>query len=324
MDVISVVIPIYHVAAYMRRSIDSVLNQTYKNLEIILVDDGGDDECPQICDEYAQKDLRIKVIHKENGGLSDARNAGVKIATGKYLAFLDSDDYIAEDTYEKMLETLKKNQADIVVCNYESVTDAGIPIPERNNNMSVKERLYTSREAIEKLCGPDYHYWVTAWNRLYKIEIVKKVQFPKGKIHEDEFTAHLFYDAAEKIMGMEEAFYKYVIREDSIMTKKYSKKNLAYVEALHNRIMYCMDHDMEITGIAFLRWMSKYLLKVYNKLDLKDPETKEAYHKQVQAYLQLYHTIKKQNDVGKMAFLSTMLLKYLPGIGNFIVENMMK
>lgn len=324
MDVISVVIPIYHVAAYMRRSIDSVLNQTYKNLEIILVDDGGDDECPQICDEYAQKDLRIKVIHKENGGLSDARNAGVKIATGKYLAFLDSDDYIAEDTYEKMLETLKKNQADIVVCNYESVTDAGIPIPERNNNMSVKERLYTSREAIEKLCGPDYHYWVTAWNRLYKIEIVKKVQFPKGKIHEDEFTAHLFYDAAEKIMGMEEAFYKYVIREDSIMTKKYSKKNLAYVEALHNRIMYCMDHGMESTGIAFLRWMSKYLLKVYNKLDFKDPETKEAYHKQVQAYLQLYHTIKKQNDVGKMAFLSTMLLKYLPGIGNFIVENMMK
>ena len=234
-ELISVVVPVYHVEIYIERCVESLLRQTYSHLEIILVDDGGDDMCPQICDRYAKKDARVKVIHKKNGGLSDARNAGVRAATGKYLAYVDSDDYIRPDTYEKMLDALRREKADIVVCNYEAVTDQGQSITEKNQKMDIADRVYSSKEAISNLCGPNYHYWVTAWNRLYKIEIARAVSFPVGKIHEDEFTAHLFYDKAEKIAGISEPLYKYVIRENSIMTKKYSVKNLAYVEAVTNR-----------------------------------------------------------------------------------------
>ena len=114
---ISVIVPIYNVEKYLDRCVGSIINQTYKNLEIILVDDGSPDNCPQMCDDYAKKDSRIKVVHKENGGLSDARNAGMKVATGEYVSFIDSDDYISLDFYETLLETIVDNDSDIVECS---------------------------------------------------------------------------------------------------------------------------------------------------------------------------------------------------------------
>ena len=290
---ISVVVPIYNVEKYLHKSIESILNQTYRNLEIILVDDGGTDNCPAICDEFAKNDERIKVIHKKNGGLSDARNAGVEIASGEYIGFIDSDDYIKPDMYEKMLARLKETGADIVVCNYACVREDGTLIEERNQNASVEDGVFTSKEAVEKLCGNNYEYWVTAWNRLYKAEVAKAVPFPKGKIHEDEFTAHLFYDHAKLVAGISEPLYQYVIRENSIMTKKYSVKNLAYVEALNQRIHYCMKHDMKEVGLAFLRWMAKYLIKVYAQLDRKDPTTKKAYQDSETLFWESYHEVKR-------------------------------
>ena len=116
-SLISVIVPIYNVEKYLERCVESIINQTYKNLEIILVDDGSPDNCPQMCDDYAKKDSRIKVVHKKNGGLSDARNAGMKVATGEYVSFIDSDDYISLDFYETLLETIVDNDSDIVECS---------------------------------------------------------------------------------------------------------------------------------------------------------------------------------------------------------------
>ena len=296
-ELISVVVPIYNVEAYIRKSIESILNQTYRNLEIILVDDGATDNCPAICDEYAASDDRIKVIHKVNGGLSDARNAGVEAATGAYIGFVDSDDFLKPDMYEKLFNRLKETDADIVVCNYECVKVDGTPIEERNQNLSITDEVLDSRQAVAHLCGPNYEYWVTAWNRLYKADVAKAVSFPKGKIHEDEYTAHMFYDKAEIIAGLSEPLYQYVIREDSIMTKKYSVRNLAYIEALNNRIWYCMEHDMRDTGLAFLRWMCRYLMNVAEKLDLTDEATKRAYQEYVMLYRDSYKQIKNTYGV---------------------------
>ena len=116
-SLLSVIVPIYNVEDYLNRCVDSIINQTYKNLEIILVDDGSPDNCPQMCDDYAKKDSRIRVVHKENGGLSDARNAGMKVATGEYVSFIDSDDYISLDFYETLFQTMVDNDSDIVECS---------------------------------------------------------------------------------------------------------------------------------------------------------------------------------------------------------------
>ena len=122
-DLISVVVPIYNVENYIKKCVDSILSQTYKNLEIILVDDGSPDNCPQICDEYAQKDNRIKVIHKENGGLSDARNAGIDISKGKFITFIDSDDYIEKDYVEVLYNSIKENASDMAIGSHKAIYD---------------------------------------------------------------------------------------------------------------------------------------------------------------------------------------------------------
>lgn len=122
---ISVIVPVYHVEKYLTKCVDSICSQTYDNLEIILVDDGGDDMCPSICDEYKKIDSRIKVIHKKNGGLSDARNAGLDIATGQYLYFVDSDDYIDDHTIEFLYASIVANGSDIAVCEYVRVSEDG-------------------------------------------------------------------------------------------------------------------------------------------------------------------------------------------------------
>ena len=125
---VSVIVPIYNVEKYLRKCVDSILNQTYKNLEIILVDDGSPDNCGNICDEYALSDSRIRIIHKKNGGLSDARNAGLDIARGNYILFVDSDDYIDETMVEKLYEALEKEKAEMSLCSFVYVNDDGVPI----------------------------------------------------------------------------------------------------------------------------------------------------------------------------------------------------
>ena len=309
---ISVIVPIYHVEAYLHKSVDSILAQTYRNLEVILVDDGGTDGCPAICEEYAEKDVRVKVIHKKNGGLSDARNAGVAAATGAYIAFVDSDDFLMPDMYEKMIKRMETTGAGVVVCNYQCVKMDGIPIPERNQHMSVTDEVLDAKQAVAHLYGENYEYWVTAWSRLYRADVAKAVAFPKGKIHEDEYTAHMFYDKAGIIAGISEPLYQYVIREDSIMTRKYSVKNLAYVEALNNRIWYCMEHDMKEIGQGFLRWMCRYLMDVSKKLDRKDEDTAKGYREVQTLYKNTYRKIRKnygmdvKNRILRILFLVKM------------------
>ena len=177
---ISVIVPIYKVEKYLHKCIDSILAQTYTNLEIILVDDGSPDNCGKICDEYAAKDSRIKVIHQPNGGLSAARNAGLDIATGDYIGFVDSDDYIAPDMYEKLYNALVKNDADMAICDYQRFGNE-LPYDE----MSLTTEVITGLQAMEKQNTVINCSFVVAWSKLYKSFIFSNVRFPVGKINED-------------------------------------------------------------------------------------------------------------------------------------------
>ena len=209
MKKISVIVPIYKVEKYIHRCIDSIINQTYKNLEIILVDDGSPDSCPRICDEYAKKDKRIKVIHKENGGLSDARNKGVDIATGDYIAFVDSDDYIHPNMYEVLIYELEKNNSDIALCKYKIVYEKSKITTEIDGKFEVYS--LNNLQALDSMYGKDGVDFIVAWNKLYKKDLFNKIRYPVGKIHEDEYTTYKLLFASKNVIYIEYELYYFLL-----------------------------------------------------------------------------------------------------------------
>lgn len=215
-SLISVVVPVYGVEPYLCQCVDSIITQTYEHLEIILVDDGSPDGCPEICDEYSRRDNRIRVIHKQNGGLSDARNAGVEEASGEYVAFIDSDDWVDREYIEKLYDAIVRAGAEIAVCNCDLVCDDG---KIRKPTWLIKNNHTQSREQIIKtflLGGTTYD--VVAWNKLYKAELftATRIRFPKGKINEDNYTTYKLIDAAKNVVYIVNPLLKYRQRNGSI------------------------------------------------------------------------------------------------------------
>ena len=237
MDKISVIIPVYNVEKYLDRCIESVVNQTYKNLEIILVDDGSPENCPQICDEWTKKDDRIIVVHKKNGGLSDARNKGIDIASGTYICFVDSDDYISENMIEKLYNVLTEANAEISICNFRYVDESGNDCTDKklfsNDNLPITDNVLSSFDILaDKMFEPKNWYWVVAWNKLYKKELFDDIRYPVGKIHEDEYVIHKILIKCHNVACVSDMLYYYVQRNDSIMkSTKTNPRRIDYIEA---------------------------------------------------------------------------------------------
>ena len=221
---ISIIVPVYNVERYLGKCINSILNQTFADFELILVDDGSTDRSGYICDDYKKKDNRIKVIHKENGGLSSARNAGLDIAKEKYIGFVDSDDFINKNMYEFLYKDIKVNNSDIAICDYEEVyeNEKGINYQESNSSTLV----LTNIEALWKIYDKKGWNYVIAWNKLYKKYLFDDIRFPIGKIHEDEMIAHEVLYKANKITYNNKKLYYYLQRENSIMGKKFNINRL--------------------------------------------------------------------------------------------------
>lgn len=214
-DKVSVIVPVYKVEKYLNKCVDSIISQTYKNLEIILVDDGSPDNCPRICDEYAQKDDRIKVIHKQNGGLSDARNAGIDVASGEYIAFVDSDDYINKLMIETLYKDMIVNNVDISVVGYKYVAE-GEKISSDEEISTSNVRIVDKTFALTCLFG-DNQIGNYAWNKLYARELFNDIRYPKGKKMEDLGTTYLLFQKASKISLNDAKLYNYLQRGDSIV-----------------------------------------------------------------------------------------------------------
>lgn len=208
---ISVIIPIYKVEQYLKKCLNSIVNQTYQNLEIILVDDGSPDRCGEICDEYASKDERVVVIHKANGGLSSARNAGLDTATGEYIGFVDSDDWIEEDMYAYLLQGIQKHNADIAVCGiFEELPDR--QLCHKWN----REEIFDTEGALEQLFLRK-KYSHSVWDKLYRCQLFKEIRFPEGRNFEDIATTHQVFERARIVQLLPETKYHYLQRRDSIM-----------------------------------------------------------------------------------------------------------
>lgn len=241
-ELITIIVPIYKVEGYLQRCINSILKQTYSNLEIILVDDGSPDNCGKICDEYAIQDERIKVIHKENGGLSDARNAGIDIANGDYITFVDSDDWIHTQYIEKLYSLLVKTNSDISICNFTKTNTENVQI----DNCKEDVLEFTNLEALEQFYDKFSVQIVVAWGKLYKKCLFKNIRFPIGRIHEDEFTTYKLLYKANKIALTTNPLLYYWQREDSIMGSGYNiKHRLDAIDALAERAEFFYDAELK-------------------------------------------------------------------------------
>lgn len=256
-EIISIIIPVYKVEDYIHRCIDSVLIQTYNNIEIILVDDGSPDRCGEICESYAERDKRIKVIHKKNGGLSDARNAGMNIAIGKYITFIDSDDWIVDDYIERLYNLLIIKGADISACNFIRTETEALELSNIQNTIYE----FSNIQALENLCGEFYEQLTVSWGKLYKTELFNEIWFPVGKIHEDEFTTYKVLYNADKIVYTTEPLLYYWQRPDSIMGTGFKLNNrLHAIEALQERVSFFEDiirNDLKDKTIKSLFGMYK-------------------------------------------------------------------
>ena len=244
-DLITVIIPVYKVEKYLEKCVKSICYQTYKNLEIILVDDGSPDNCGKMCDEYAKTDCRIKVIHKENGGLSDARNAGIKIATGKYIAFVDSDDYVSNDYIEYMYEMLKKENVKISICGIENVWKNG-KIEENSNATNTYHKL-SAKQALENLLYAE-GIEISAYGKLYSKELWDDIEFPKGKVYEDTAIMYKLFEKAKDLVYGEKKCYYYIARIGSISKSKgFNKKEEDYINHTNQMLEYIKNNYPDLT-----------------------------------------------------------------------------
>ncbi len=234
MALISVIIPIYNAEEYLDSCIESIVNQTYKELEIILIDDGSADRSSEMCDEWAKKDSRIKVIHTENGGGARARNFGLDAATGDYIAFVDSDDIIHPEMYDILYNCIIGNNCDVAECSYSTE----YPLEEKTDNSLIA--VYNKEETVrENICGK--HCQQLIWNKLYKREIVGDIRFTAGKLIDDEFFVYKVLGNSNKTAVINSKLYFYRQQENSVMHRKYSLKRLAAVEAKAERAEYIKD-----------------------------------------------------------------------------------
>ena len=277
MDLISVIVPVYKVEKYLDRCVQSIVDQTYRNLEIILVDDGSPDNCGSLCDAWAAKDSRIKVIHKENGGLSDARNAGMAIATGEYIAFVDSDDWIHPDYTQRLYESIERHGAQISACDF-LMTGERTAFAELD---AVESTCHTAAQALEMLTN-NRGYRAVAWNKLYSRSILEGEQYPVGRYHEDEFFTYRIIDKAQRLAYVDVPLYYYFQRPGSIMNSV-SIRHLDALDAYLERLELFRQKYPELYREGKVKFCNACINNYAEALMAKPDDFKE-YDKRIRAY----------------------------------------
>ena len=302
---ISVIVPVYNVEKYLKKCVDSITSQTYKNLEILLVDDGSTDSSGQICNEFEKNDARIKVIHKKNGGLSDARNAGLDRAKGQYYAFIDSDDYIQDNTIEIMLNAIKKNKSEIAVCNMIRFLEEGETV--QFYCPTDHEVLYQGNQRYKTLNQP------SVCNKLFEAKLFEGIRFPKGKYYEDTFVYHEVLYRANNIVLTGTDSYWYLSREDSIVGQpQYTERYFDFIEAVYKRADFLLKHDVQ--PYAKEACLSLYAAIANAESNIEEnTKTIEKFSIARKQYTLAYNELMKtKNQIGIKQKLRLMLLKYFP------------
>lgn len=321
-SLISVIVPIYNVEKYLNKCVNSIINQTYKNLEIILVDDGSPDNCPQMCDDYAKKDSRIKVVHKKNGGLSDARNAGMKVATGDYVSFIDSDDYISLDFHETLFQTMVDNDSDIVECSVVKFYE------NKKFDEYIDDLKVTNYETVDALDGliSENPFKQHVWNKLYKSSVALNIPYAVGKLNEDEFWTYQVFGKAKKVTRINKTMYYYFQRNSSIMGNGYNIRRLDALEGKMNRQAYIEKNFPALTTKAKVDLYGSCMFAYQSVLKLMSGNDKKKACKIIKDYKNRYElttdeinsitdSSKKYYKLAKFNFYLCCKFRSVLGIG---------
>ncbi len=306
-DKISVIVPIYKVEPYLDECIVSIINQTYKNLQIILVDDGSPDKCGEICDRYASQDSRITVIHKENGGLSDARNAGLKIADGAYIYFVDSDDILPEKSIEEMYDYATKKNADMVVGGFECFDYETGKITSTTESGDVHVTVMDQKQLVKDF----YRDGCQAWAVLYKKHIHDGIFFPKGEINEDEAIVFSLMERVNTAVVTNHVVYSYRHRPESITKTAFSPKKLVWYKHCKDNLKWIDEHYPEFHSLALERFFSSVMYSLI-QLSRASKEYKphaEPMLQDVKLYYKDFCTVTSKN---KKQRFQLFLFRYIP------------
>lgn len=308
---VSVIVPIYKVEKYIHRCIESILNQTYTNLEVILVNDGSPDNCGDIIDNYEKKDTRVKIIHKQNGGLSDARNAGMKIASGDFVVFVDSDDWIENNMIESMVQAMKHYEADIVQSAFYYAYE---------DKRLIDNRYYSTKDEPVILDNKSLMYELVinekvknfAWGKLYKTNLIKNIPFKKGVLFEDVFWAHRVMHSVNTYVIMHDPLYNYFQRDDGIVAK-YSPKNMDILIGLKERHQFLEKFYPNLKEESFKLILKTslihYNLLLFNRKKIQN----NRYRKDLQKYINdNYINFKKAAENDKALLVHLKLFRVSP------------
>lgn len=295
MPTISVIVPVYKVEKYIHKCVNSILSQTFREFELLLVDDGSPDNCGTICDEYAEKDSRIIVIHKENGGLSDARNVAIDRAKGDYLTFIDSDDYVAPDYLESLYYALSQTDSDIAITN----------ITTFDENGQYDNEFYKITDKIEVLEGKDIFstiYRPNACAKLYKRYIFDDIRYPVGRLYEDAFVYHDVLSKANRIVLTGANSYYYLVRDDSIMRQEYKLAFTDIIDAIELRVKKLEELGLQDLADDNRGFIYSRVAVAFANLDPSAPENQKRLEEIKAIYDGEYPKLMKTTNNSKQKF----------------------
>lgn len=306
---LSIIVPIYKVEKYLDECIQSILHQTFTDLELILVDDGSPDACPQMCDAAAEQDSRVRVIHQKNGGLSAARNTGIEAARGNWLGFVDSDDFVAPDFYEKLYNAAVSANADCAMCSVQLIHEDG-------SRMDTPPQWkvyggYTGEDILKTITWQNNAPYLVAWNKLYRREVFRTLRYPVGRINEDVFVFAELFDTIKMVACVEQPLYFYRQRTGSIMQSKCTLRNLDEMWSfVHCFECFQRSGRMEILPFVESRIFAK-LTGVYYRLSAQEQHS-DAMRQAMAAQKKAAKFLRQQGMLTKKAALRTMLFQTFP------------
>lgn len=307
---ISVIVPVYRVEKYLPACIDSILNQTFTDFELILVDDGSPDRCPEICDEVARRDARVRAIHQANQGLSAARNAGIEAAHGAWLSFVDSDDFLAPDFLETLHDAAVRAGADCALCGVQLTDEAGQKIGQP---LSVADGVRTGRSILETLCRAPEITYLVAWNKLYRRDVFQTLRYPVGMQNEDTYLAAELFDTVQTVICVSKPMYFYRQRADSIMHTAVTTRNLDRMWAFEHCFAYFEARGLEALMPDAEKKMFAKLTGVYYRLP-KEERQSDAVRQAKKAQWNAAMRLMKQGKLSARALARTLLFQALPGV----------
>ena len=307
---ISVIVPVYRVEKYLPACIDSILNQTFTDFELILVDDGSLDRCPEICDETAKRDARVRVIHQANQGLSAARNAGIEAAHGAWLSFVDSDDFLAPDFLETLHDAAVRAGADCVLCGVQLTDEAGQKIGQP---LSVADGVRTGRSILETLCRAPEITYLVAWNKLYRRDVFQTLRYPVGMQNEDTYLAAELFDTVQTVICVSKPMYFYRQRADSIMHTAVTTRNLDRMWAFEHCFAYFEARGLEALMPDAEKKMFAKLTGVYYRLP-KEERQSDAVRQAKKAQWNAAMRLMKQGKLSARALARTLAFHAAPGL----------